>query len=259
MGIAGIDLLCTVPAGIWSVVIQAGQPHYIWYGLANLHYDFSRIEQYPVILWWNDNVFRTDMLFTLWDIIVCAFLFFIFFGTGEETRKHYSMALSSLAKRVGISTSFMSRSGSNGSYGYAQFSSNHLCYSCLRVFRRYGSSKPSGSALAKITIPSFVQRKQRANSINSFSDRLSTSICLDEDTPVDELKAVHYAPSSRSGGSSTCLPSPVSPKGMDDEKADAFIVHVPVAQPPAIHDVSTLVRVTSVSSAPAHKDSSDMV
>ena len=45
------------------------------------------------------------MEFARWMLVVCALIFFLFFGFAEEARKHYKGAVDSISKRVGISPS----------------------------------------------------------------------------------------------------------------------------------------------------------
>ena len=52
-------------------------------------------------------------------------LFFLFFGLAEEARKHYYDAATTLAKRVGLSTTFLERS-SHGGNGYVFFCRERL-------------------------------------------------------------------------------------------------------------------------------------
>ena len=218
MGLATIEIACTVPLASWNLYMQSRSPLYVWKGLADLHYDFSRIGQYPAIIWLNNPLSKAAILFDIWDIIICAFIFFAFFGCAEEARKHYSMAATTVAKRVGLSTSWLTRSSSTGSYV---------------------NSKPTTSVLGRITIPTFVQHKRRP-SFDSFSDRLSTSISIgDEETPVDDLK-LPYSPSQHSAGSSTYISSPTSAK--DAEKAPAFVFPPPPAPPARVHDPASPVR-----------------
>jgi len=146
-----------------------------------------------------------------WIVIACGILFFMIFGLAEEARKHYRSAYTSVAKRVGLSTGMMD---SSGGYGF-------------------GSSKGvSSSGFGRVTIPTFVQRNQsKRDSMFSFSDRLSTAISIGEFDALDEKRAysIHSAHSvhaggeaeegSSSSGSSTYLPSPVSPV---DDKASSF-------------------------------------
>ncbi|KAH9910602.1 pheromone A receptor-domain-containing protein [Fomitopsis serialis] len=219
MGLAGIEIACTVPLASWNLYMQSRNPLYVWKGLGDLHYDFSRVDQFPAILWLNNEFTKPAIIFDIWDIIICAFIFFAFFGCAEEARKHYSIAATTMAKRVGLSTSWLSRSTANGSYGY-------------------NTSKPTASALGRITIPTFVQHKRR-NSLDSFSDRLSTSISIGEETPVDDLK-VPYSPSEHSAGSSTYVPSPMSAKSA--EKAHTFVFPPPPSPPARVHDPASPTR-----------------
>lgn len=219
MGLATIEIACTIPLASWNLYMQSRSPLYVWKGLADLHYDFSRVGQYPALFWYPNPLARAAILFDIWDIIICAFVFFAFFGCAEEARKHYSIAATTVAKRVGLSTSWLTRSTATSSYTHG--------------------SKPATSALGRITIPTFVQHKRRP-SFDSFSDRLSTSISIgDEETPVDDLKAP-YSPSQHSAGSSTFIPSPASAK--DAEKAPAFVFPPPPAPPARVHDPASPVR-----------------
>ncbi|KAH9976850.1 pheromone A receptor-domain-containing protein [Lactifluus volemus] len=49
-----------------------------------------------------------------WTLVLCAFLFFAFFGLAEEARKHYRLVYTSLANRLGYSTSSNTTCSSNG-------------------------------------------------------------------------------------------------------------------------------------------------
>ncbi|KAI1790869.1 STE3-domain-containing protein [Ganoderma leucocontextum] len=166
MGLAAIEVMFTIPLTVYNIVSNFEQDPYPWRGFADLHSGFGRVDQ--------------------WVPIACAIVFFLFFGLAEEARKHYKLALSSVAKRVGI-TSF-DRSTSTGF-----------------------TSAASGSGFGKVTIPTFIQPNGtlRRGSMDSFSDKLSTNISINE---VDEKAA--YSPGG-SVGLGTCMSSPA-----DEEKAE---------------------------------------
>ena len=121
--------------------------------------------------------------------------------------------------------------------------------------------------MGRVTIPTFVQRRTRRDTLDSFSDRLSTNISISE---IDD-KAAPYSPAG-SSGSSTFL---ASPGGAADDKekqllaasglADVPRIEMPVP-PQRVHapeharevaDVPASVRPLSFVSGHEHSD--DMV
>lgn len=208
MGLALIEILGTVPIGMWTVSQYWRYPQYKFIGYADLHSGFGRIPQVPAILW-LDTPLQEGYLMMIWVSIICPFIFFGFFGLAEEARRHYHSAATSIAKRLGISTTLLGRNGQSG-------------------FTKQGGS----SGFGKITIPSFVQRHPattgglrttRRDSLESFSDRLSTSVSIQDAETMGDAKNA-YAMSVHSGGSSTFGSSPVTPA--DEKTAARFEIRV---------------------------------
>jgi len=85
---------------------------------------------------------------TRWFVILCAVVFFAYFGFADEARKNYRAAFGSVAKRVGLST--------GGSFSSTLWSST-------------GSKSSNGQSG---TIPVFVHRKvsRPRDSFDSFTD-----------------------------------------------------------------------------------------
>jgi hypothetical protein len=48
-----------------------------------------------------------------WLLVACSFVFFAFFGFGDEAGRHYRLVYTSLASRIGLSTSTL-RGSSHG-------------------------------------------------------------------------------------------------------------------------------------------------
>ncbi|RPD60895.1 STE3-domain-containing protein [Lentinus tigrinus ALCF2SS1-6] len=196
MGLASIEILFTIPLTIYNIVENLRvAPIYEYRGLADLHYKFSRVNSMSAIAWRSSPELIKVMNFRVWAPIGCALLFFCFFGLAEEARKHYKLALSSVAKRVGITT--MDRSGS----GF--------------------TSTGSKSGFGRATIPTFVQRKRR-DSLDSFSDKLSTNISISE---IEEKTP--YSPIDSTAGSSSFISSPVDSL----EKGTADLTAAPISAP----------------------------
>ncbi|KAI1790868.1 putative fungal pheromoneG-protein-coupled receptor [Ganoderma leucocontextum] len=188
MGLAAVEVMFTIPLTIYNIVSNFKQDPYPWRGFADLHSGFGRVDQYPAVVWRADPQVVSIINFRLWAPIACALTFFLFFGLSEEARKHYRMAVSAVAQRMGVRTSERSTD--------------------------IGSSASKTGSSGRATIPTFVNRAARRTSLDSvYSDDLSTSdsaIGLDNKAP--------YSLSGRSTGSSTLLeeaqdtiPAPIVP------------------------------------------------
>ncbi|KAJ2926475.1 hypothetical protein H1R20_g10616, partial [Candolleomyces eurysporus] len=104
MLLAGIEMACTIPLGCWTIAVNVMAGVFPWLGWADTHYGFSRVDKIPAIIWRNDPASNSGLEFTRWSIVVCAMVFFAFFGFADEARKNYRSAVESVAKKVGYST-----------------------------------------------------------------------------------------------------------------------------------------------------------
>ncbi|KAG1750490.1 pheromone A receptor-domain-containing protein [Suillus paluster] len=99
MALAMTELLCTIPLASFMIWLNsAAQPVQPWVSWENVHYDFSRVVQYPSILWTRDYLLVVAIQLTRWFVVICAFIFFAFFGFAAEARKNYSAAYWAVAK-----------------------------------------------------------------------------------------------------------------------------------------------------------------
>jgi len=208
MLLAGIDLCCTVPLSIHTIYLNAvGDPDGVspWVSWEETHYDYSRVIQYPRVIYSLDQSGLVSLELTRWLIVVCAILFFGFFGFADEAKKHYRIAFTSVAKSVGYSTidSFQSPSS-------ATFSGK---------FPGTGKESKSQSSFSKprmrLELPVFVTKETQVSrdtdTDSSCSDKLSTSIYLGEATMGDLTitQTEFYSPTDTSPTISRCTPSPV--------------------------------------------------
>ena len=222
MGLASIEVMFTIPLTIYNIVSNFKQDPYPWRGFADLHSGFDRVDQVAAIVWRQDSSTVSLMRFRAWVPIALACTFFLFFGLAEEARKHYKMALSSVAKRVGITT--FDRTTSTG----------------------FTSTGSKSGGFGKVTIPTFIQPggTMRRGSMDSFSDKLSTNISIsdiEEKTP--------YSPSDSTAGSSSFISSPVD--SLEKGKADLTAAPAPVVtnvpiidfpKPPRVHNPHSPTR-----------------
>jgi pheromone a factor receptor len=120
MGLASLDLCCTVPIAsyfIWTATTNGVAP---WISWADTHSNFGEVDQIPALIWKSNALLAHNLQLSRGLCIACAFVFFGFFGFAEEARKNYHSAYTSVAKRVGYSTGSMS-SGATSTVGYVFF------------------------------------------------------------------------------------------------------------------------------------------
>jgi pheromone a factor receptor len=118
MALGSCDLLLTIPFATWTLYNNVALDDlYPWYSWANTHSHFGRVLQYPRLIWAENHRLVIAFEATRWSVVVCAFLFFAFFGFADEARKHYRLAFNSVAKRMGYSSAFTS-SASSSSTGF---------------------------------------------------------------------------------------------------------------------------------------------
>lgn len=73
-----------------------------WISWEYTHYNFSRVGQYPGVVWTQDYLYVVAVQLSRWLVVVCALIFFAFFGFATEARKNYRSAFWALAILFGI-------------------------------------------------------------------------------------------------------------------------------------------------------------
>ena len=105
MLLASMELFANFPLTIYIIWRNATQyevfPYISWY---NVHVGFSKVNQYPRILWGDDPELVSGIEMQRWLTVACALVFVVFFGFADEARKHYSKAYTSIASRLGLTT-----------------------------------------------------------------------------------------------------------------------------------------------------------
>ena len=97
IALACTEVMFTTPLAIFSMVINAtSAPIEPWISWENTHYHFSRVGQVPAVIWRSDNLVVVGLTLTKWSSVICAFIFFIFFGFATEARRNYSSAFTKL-------------------------------------------------------------------------------------------------------------------------------------------------------------------
>ena len=100
MALAVTNIIFTLPLSIYEVVSNT-DPNAIvpWRSWAEVHSNFSLVNQYPAALWNADPAHAIPLQLTRWTTPLCALVFFAYFGFAEEARKHYSNAFKATRDR----------------------------------------------------------------------------------------------------------------------------------------------------------------
>jgi pheromone a factor receptor len=99
MAISGIEILGTIPFGTYWIVFNARKGVRPWESWAYQHADYSHIPLIPDSIWKDDPKFVLVLELWRWSLVLCAFIFFAFFGFADEARQHYRLIYTSLIHR----------------------------------------------------------------------------------------------------------------------------------------------------------------
>ncbi|KAG5651335.1 hypothetical protein H0H81_009043, partial [Sphagnurus paluster] len=106
MALAATEIMLTTPLAVFLLWLNVtATPIDPWTSWADTHYDYSRVEQYPAIIWRNGNRPRIiAMELSRWVIPLCALVFFSFFGFAEEAKRNYRAAFQRIINTLGFSS-----------------------------------------------------------------------------------------------------------------------------------------------------------
>lgn len=104
MALATTELFCTTPFAAYSVYLNLStEPLNPYRGWADTHFNFSKVLQFPAVQWRLNHLLVISLELSRWLAVICAIVFFLFFGFAEEARRHYRLFFQVLLKRTGIS------------------------------------------------------------------------------------------------------------------------------------------------------------
>ena len=119
VALASVDFCFTVPLAIWGIVQNTQtEPVYPWVSWADTHWGYSRVFQFSRVVLDLTPVAIVGLETTRWAAVLCAFVFFGFFGFADEAKKHYRLVASTVTKRLGYTT-FTESTAISGSYVYS--------------------------------------------------------------------------------------------------------------------------------------------
>jgi len=177
VALASVDFCFTIPMALWAIIANTmWDTVHPWVSWADTHWGFSRVFQYPRVVYENEPVIYYSLLTTRWAAVICAFVFFGFFGFADEAKKNYRLLASTVTKR----------------FGYTTFTESAAISDSM--------VKSGTGSKAAVSLPVFItqQTESKRDSFDSYSDKLSTSITIGE----YDLKAQPYSPTEQSSSSS---------------------------------------------------------
>ncbi len=117
MALAMTDILLDTPLGIYEIYSNAiAGPIQPWISWEDTHFDFSHVEQFPAVIWRGEPLLNIPLELSRWLIVVCALVFFAFFGFAEEARRNYRAAWTWITGKLGFRRS-QNRASAKGAKG----------------------------------------------------------------------------------------------------------------------------------------------
>jgi hypothetical protein len=94
-----IEMCGTVPLASYYIALDISEGITKW-NWTDVHSDYSRIPQIPTIEWKNNPKAVIALEMFRWSLVLCAFLFFAFFGLAKEAKQHYRCLYRWLARHL---------------------------------------------------------------------------------------------------------------------------------------------------------------
>ena len=232
MGLAGIEVLCTIPLACYAIYTNlTTSPVAAYVSWDYAHANFGVVEQLPSVVWKADPMVVTGIELNRWFIVFCAVVFFAFFGFADEARRNYRLAYVSVAKRVGLSTGSISANGTWTANEYVTLKCN-LTRAASHGPYSFDSTNPDMSYNNRsATTPIIITHQRKRDSLASFSSRMSLP---DYGGALADLKKEPISPTATSPGSMSEESLPRSPTEMDAVPLPAI--------PEAMHDTNAPPR-----------------
>jgi len=213
MALSSLDAMATIPISLYYIIHMVTRGLVPWKSWDDTHASYSRVRQFPGFIWKNNPNTAQSLEMYRWSLVLCAFVFFAFFGFAEEARQNYRRVFTSLASRVGYSTS-------SGTFN----ASSHANASLSNMERKGG-----------VPVHIVTRSKHRRRSYTSFSDQLSISSVSVGGKLKSDSKIEQY-PHSDATGSSSMEDLEPEPPAQSVEPAVAIPAVPPTAVPPHISD-----------------------
>ena len=178
------QVICTLPLSLYVLYFNSVvNPIYPWISWADTHLHYSRVVQYPSLIWRANPNVETSLEINRWLVVFSAFSFFAFFGFAEEARKHYRLAYTFASSRLRLSALSISR---------ASGSSTRSFTSSFGPGLRRDPMVFVGTPLSNHSWPETTKEHDMPSSISDH--RLTSDSSVFGDTDDDEPKANGFLP-----------------------------------------------------------------
>jgi pheromone a factor receptor len=104
IALASVDFCFTIPIAVRTIALAALSGVHPWISWDNTHGNYSRVVQIPRVLLDQDPALVFSLEIARWAAVICAFVFFGFFGFADEAMKNYRLVASTVTKRFGYTT-----------------------------------------------------------------------------------------------------------------------------------------------------------
>ena len=101
VALASIDFCFTIPLGTCVIVLDARINVHQWVPWDEIHWGYSHVSQVPRVVWNQMPLLVVGLEILRWGPVLCAFLFFGFFGFADEAMENYRLLASTIAKCLG--------------------------------------------------------------------------------------------------------------------------------------------------------------
>jgi Pheromone A receptor len=194
IALSSIQVVLALPLSLYILYFNSViSPIYPWISWTNTHLDYSRVAQYPSVIWRANPTGEAAMEINRWLVVLSAFLFFGFFGFAEEARKHYRLAYTFASSRLRLAGLSVSRaSGSSARSLTSSFGSRFKKGTATFVGTPLGSHSWTGS-MKERDAPSLVSDHRLTSDSSVFGDT------------DDEPKAIGFLPDD-----DDCCPAPAA-------------------------------------------------
>jgi len=194
IALASANLLLNMPLNFWMLSMNIMKGFRPWISWAYIHSDMSHFNQTPTIQWRSDRLTETSLELSRWAPIICAFVFFGFFGFADEARKNYGIAASTVAKKVGLAKA--SLGGTIGIWGSTSRATDIGSTGG-------GTSKGGLGSMGKVGPQASIEidserLRGRRRSIDSFTD-VSVTNPHDPNTPPSANEKAGFSPTQSYG------------------------------------------------------------
>lgn len=198
MALATTEIMLTTPLAIFSMWVNtAAFPVQKWQSWSETHWNYSRVEQIPAFFWRQNHLAVLGLEFTRWVPVLCALVFFSFFGFADEAKKNYRKAFWFVATRLGFKRREPSPKSSLPTVGFVLFPLHFVCpiLTISPFNRHYQKQKPKSYVTTSSFAPSTALPPYSPQSPSSFypmADVKKLQIEPIESEGVTDYAASHF-------------------------------------------------------------------